>query len=135
MLDPATIEAAAIRFDQAAESVSVLGQRVDYLVDGSSWTCCAADRCREDAAEVGVTSSSLMGELRAIAADLRNAAAQRRAEIELAMALEAQVRAFLAGFDGGTATPLAGTAWSYGSLPPSGDLAWHNVARDLGMGC
>jgi hypothetical protein len=134
MLDPATIEAAAVRFDQAAETVWVLGQRVDHLVDGSSWTCCAADRCREDAAEVGVSSSSLMGELRAIAADLRNAAAQRRAEIELAMALEAQVRAYLAGLDGGNAAGLAGTGWSSGSLPPSGDPAWRNVARDLGMG-
>jgi hypothetical protein len=129
MLDPATMEAASLRYDAAADEVALLGRQPAMLVDGSSWTCCAADRCRDEAWQVSGAADAVSAQLHEVASDLRSLAALRRAEIATA---ETNVRSYLAVCESNGVTPTVG--FGAIALPPSGDVGWIDVARELGLG-
>ncbi len=81
MIDPSAIDEVVRHYEAQAEELGALGRRVWRRVDGSSWTCARADRCRGDSAALDQQSNALAEELRSMAAALRQVAAQRREQM------------------------------------------------------
>lgn len=133
---PEAIEALAAKVDRDAAGLAAGASALRAAGSHTKWLGVRADQWRTAnglrAREIDAAAS----ELRGIAFDLRRMAQELRAEIEALRGIEMRVRewigAVVASLD--DAAPWSGTRWHPGNLPPSGDPAWRDVARDLGCG-
>jgi uncharacterized protein YukE len=135
--NPAAIEALAMTLDRRADDLSDVGRRVRQRAESSSqkWICARADRFRWEMQERQRQAEAMARELHDIARQLLAVANRVRAEIAFLGGLERRVRDLVRRFPAGSATPppWAGTRWSPRNLPRSGDPAWRDVARVLGV--
>lgn len=133
--NPAAVEAFATRFDRRAEDLMVIGRRVRNGLQAGQWRCAKATRFRHELDARQQDTERIANEMRSIARDLRRIAAQVRAEYDLLNGLERRVRQIMGGYrpKPGSTPPWQGTRWSPGNLPRSGDPAWREVARALGV--
>lgn len=132
---PDTIEALAARVDRdavdlaaGASALRAAGSRTQWLGGrADAWRVANAGRARD--------ADAVAAELRDIARALRRMADELRAEYDALRGIEERVRQWIGALQrtpGDLPAPWSGTRWTPDTLPPSGDPAWRNVARDLG---
>lgn len=130
LLDPAAVENLAAAADAAARQLADIGDGLEQRAATAVWQGGTADAFRSTMAQRRAQCHGDADELQQIAAQLRAAAANFRAELASLNRLENRIRDWFTA-NAATAAHVAGLALTAGGFPPPGSPAWNDVARKL----
>lgn len=135
--DPDAIRALASACRGAGDALANVGDAVGVTAQGSQawWQAPRAERFRASMDQQRQGACTIADDLYSLSAQLTGVAAAVESQLSILARIEARVLALFKDYmpAANVVAPWAGTPWSPGRLPTSGDPTWLTVARDLGV--